>query len=82
MPNRYEAITVTDLENGELDDGANITGDEYNGEIQKLGSKNFKFGSFPNAAKFLRLGFHDCLTYKEGGGGCDGCLNPTNINYR
>ena len=38
--------------------------------------------------KFLRLGFHDCLTYSddlvEGEiNGCDGCLNPTgmNINY-
>lgn len=29
----------------------------------------------PNAAKMLRLGFHDCLKYTDGTGGCDGCLN-------
>merc|ERR1711892_365914 len=29
----------------------------------------------PTAAKFLRLGFHDCLKYMDGSGGCDGCLN-------
>ena len=23
----------------------------------------------------IRLGFHDCLTYTDGTGGCDGCLN-------
>ena len=23
----------------------------------------------------FRLAFHDCLTYKDGTGGCDGCLN-------
>ena len=28
-----------------------------------------------SAAKALRLGFHDCLKYKDGTGGCDGCLN-------
>merc|ERR1712128_301429 len=27
----------------------------------------------PTAAKFLRLGFHDCLKYMDGSGGCDGC---------
>ena len=32
--------------------------------------------SLPNAAKILRLGFHDCLTTEDGGGGCNGCLNP------
>ena len=29
----------------------------------------------PNAPKMLRLGFHDCLKYTDGTGGCDGCLN-------
>ena len=29
----------------------------------------------PNAAKVLRLGFHDCVKYDDGTGGCDGCLN-------
>ena len=28
-----------------------------------------------NAAKVLRLTFHDCLKYDDGTGGCDGCLN-------
>merc|ERR1719232_1724602 len=28
-----------------------------------------------NAAKVLRLTFHDCLLYTDGSGGCDGCLN-------
>jgi len=28
-----------------------------------------------SSAKFLRLGFHDCLQYAGGEGGCDGCLN-------
>eukprot|EP00928_Gymnodinium_smaydae_P059961 TRINITY_DN4346_c0_g2_i1.p1 TRINITY_DN4346_c0_g2~~TRINITY_DN4346_c0_g2_i1.p1 ORF type:complete len:1442 (-),score=139.16 TRINITY_DN4346_c0_g2_i1:48-4373(-) len=27
------------------------------------------------ADKVLRLGFHDCLLYKDGTGGCDGCLD-------
>eukprot|EP00971_Amphidinium_carterae_P342943 6482425-Amphidinium_carterae.1 len=30
--------------------------------------------SLPNAAKFVRLGFHDCILYTDGTGGCDGCL--------
>lgn len=30
--------------------------------------------SLPNAAKFIRLGFHDCIKYTDGTGGCDGCL--------
>ena len=29
----------------------------------------------PDAPKMLRLGFHDCLKYTDGSGGCDGCLN-------
>ena len=32
----------------------------------------------PNAAKLLRLGFHDCLP-TAGGTACDGCLNPTGM---
>ena len=27
------------------------------------------------APKAVRLGFHDCLKYTDGTGGCDGCLN-------
>jgi len=29
----------------------------------------------PDAPKFLRLGFHDCVPYKNSPGGCDACLN-------
>merc|ERR1712018_305818 len=31
--------------------------------------------SLPNAAKILRLGFHQCLKNADGSGGCNGCLN-------
>jgi len=31
--------------------------------------------SNPSAAKFLRLGFHQCLKFSDGSGGCNGCLN-------
>ena len=29
----------------------------------------------PTENKLLRLTFHDCFKYKDGTGGCDGCLN-------
>eukprot|EP00927_Polykrikos_kofoidii_P039904 TRINITY_DN3419_c0_g1_i1.p1 TRINITY_DN3419_c0_g1~~TRINITY_DN3419_c0_g1_i1.p1 ORF type:complete len:567 (-),score=86.90 TRINITY_DN3419_c0_g1_i1:29-1729(-) len=32
-------------------------------------------GSIPDAPKYLRLGFHDCVKYADGSGGCDGCMN-------
>ena len=32
-------------------------------------------GTYPSAPKLLRLAFHDCIRYKDGTGGCDGCLN-------
>ena len=35
-----------------------------------------------NAAKVLRLTFHDCLKYDDGTGGCDGCLNWTGMGTR
>ena len=35
--------------------------------------------SMPNAAKMLRLGFHGCLKYSDGTGGCNGCLNNHNM---
>ena len=42
-------------------------------------NKPFKFFHwFSNcdcAPKLLRLGFHDCIKYADGTGGCDGCLN-------
>ena len=34
------------------------------------------------AARALRLGFHDCLKYKDGTGGCDGCLNWKGVGKR
>jgi hypothetical protein len=36
----------------------------------------------PNEAKMLRLGFHDCLKYTDGTGGCDGCLNWHGVGTR
>jgi len=33
------------------------------------------FTTRDNAPKHLRLGFHDCIKYADGTGGCDGCLN-------
>ena len=35
--------------------------------------------SLPNAAKMLRLGFHGCLKFSDGTGGCNGCLNNHNL---
>jgi len=32
--------------------------------------------------KYVRLGFHDCLKYKDGTGGCDGCLNWHGMGHR
>jgi hypothetical protein len=31
-------------------------------------------GAGTSAKKFLRMGFHDCVKYADGSGGCDGCL--------
>jgi len=45
-------------------------------EILIMKSKFFHFFSTrDNAPKHLRLGFHDCIKYADGTGGCDGCLN-------
>ena len=32
--------------------------------------------------KVLRLGFHDCIKYQDGTGGCDGCLNWEGVGFR
>ena len=32
--------------------------------------------------KVLRHGFHDCLRYQDGSGGCDGCLNRCNVTNK
>ena len=34
---------------------------------------------FTIAPKALRQGFHDCLRYPDGSGGCDGCLSRLNM---
>merc|ERR1712179_397916 len=45
-------------------------------EMLIMKSKFFTmFGRMNNAPKHLRLGFHDCIKYADGSGGCDGCLN-------
>ncbi|CAE7392396.1 APX1 [Symbiodinium natans] len=36
----------------------------------------------PNPAKVLRLAFHDCMKYKDGTGGCDGCLDWWGVGRR
>merc|ERR1719483_870915 len=52
--------------------GASWTQDE----ILIMKAKFFQmFSRMDNAPKFLRLGFHDCIKYADGTGGCDGCLN-------
>ena len=38
-------------------------------------TKLYYWGSFLTPPKLLRLAFHDCVKYKDGSGGCDGCLN-------
>ena len=40
------------------------------------------FGYGVEAPKAVRLGFHDCLKYADGSGGCDGCLNWHNVGNR
>ena len=39
----------------------------------------YKRGQAPKA---VRLGFHDCLKYTDGTGGCDGCLNWEGVDIR
>ena len=41
-------------------------GDRYNGRLNRNGF---------TPSKALRLAFHDCIPYKDGSKGCDGCLN-------
>merc|ERR1712002_1398627 len=36
----------------------------------------------PSPGKLVQLGFHDCLKYKNGGGGCDGCLNWEAMGFK
>eukprot|EP00930_Biecheleria_cincta_P084628 TRINITY_DN74078_c0_g1_i1.p1 TRINITY_DN74078_c0_g1~~TRINITY_DN74078_c0_g1_i1.p1 ORF type:complete len:794 (+),score=94.65 TRINITY_DN74078_c0_g1_i1:62-2443(+) len=39
-------------------------------------------GVWPTWPKMLRLGFHDCMKYEDGTGGCDGCMNFENMFLR
>ena len=54
----------------------------YDALKQIYGENPSTWMDVPNAAKMLRLGFHDCLKYKDGTGGCDGCLNWEGVGYR
>ena len=44
-------------------------------ELLVTKAKLFKFFRRGMAPRIVRLGFHDCLKYADGTGGCDGCLN-------
>ena len=45
-------------------------------QILIMKAKFFNYFSLCDCAqKHLRLGFHDCIKYTDGTGGCDGCLN-------
>ena len=49
---------------------------EYYSLHPELGIKEWpEGGTRPNAPKMLRLGFHQCLKFSDGTGGCNGCLN-------
>jgi len=49
---------------------------EYLSLHPELGIKEWpETATRPNAPKFLRLGFHQCLKFSDGTGGCNGCLN-------
>ena len=42
--------------------------------------KNFIDRKGTTENKLIRLVFHDCVTYEDGTGGCDGCLNWKGMN--
>ena len=44
-------------------------------ELLAVKAKLFRIYRLRSAPKAVRLGFHDCLKYTDGTGGCDGCLN-------
>ena len=43
---------------------------------------DFQSVDVPDVAKVLRLGFHGCLKYQDGSGGCNGCLNWDGVGKR
>ena len=38
--------------------------------------------TMPSPGKLVQLGFHDCLKYKNGKGGCDGCINWHGVGFK
>ena len=50
--------------------------------IGEINDKWIKLGLDFFPAKLVRLGFHDCVKYTDGTGGCDGCLNWDGMNVR
>jgi len=52
-------------------------------ELLIVKAKLFRYFRTANSAPaVVRLGFHDCLKYKDGTGGCDGCLNWHGMEHR
>ena len=49
---------------------------------QEAYDNDYTWQDIPDEGKVLRLGFHDCLKYEDGTGGCDGCLNWEGVGYR
>ena len=45
-------------------------------------AKLYRLYGYGHAPKAVRLGFHDCLKYADGTGGCDGCLNWKGVGVR
>ena len=53
-----------------------VVSKEYLSLHPEIGFKRWPEGkSMPSAAKLVRLGFHQCLKFSDGSGGCNGCLN-------
>eukprot|EP00930_Biecheleria_cincta_P012208 TRINITY_DN11570_c0_g1_i5.p1 TRINITY_DN11570_c0_g1~~TRINITY_DN11570_c0_g1_i5.p1 ORF type:complete len:744 (-),score=97.96 TRINITY_DN11570_c0_g1_i5:85-2205(-) len=59
-----------------IEDGDAVTRE---GKISVPGER---WAGLPTGAKLLRLSFHDCLKYRDGSGGCDGCLEWTGVGER
>ena len=57
-----------------------ITGKDIDHSADDDAFMSSGLSNFPG--KLLRLGFHDCLRYKDGSGGCDGCLDWSGMGYR
>jgi len=38
--------------------------------------------TMPSPGKLVQLGFHDCMKYKNGKGGCDGCINWHGVGFK